>query len=48
MRLVDVFLIKVREFGYIPPDKGSVCIVFLGEGDGAVAAVELGEEGGAT
>lgn len=46
-RLVDVFLRERRQLGDVIPDEGAGRVPLLGEGDGGVAAVELGVEGDA-
>ena len=46
-RLVDVFVRELRQLGDVFPDEGAGRVPLLGEGDGGVAAVELGVEGDA-
>jgi len=45
--LVDVFLVKVFELRDVFSDEEAFFVPFLGEGDGAVAAVKLCVECGA-
>lgn len=47
LRLVDVFFVKVAEFGDVFADQGAVGIPFFAKGDRRVAAEELREEGSA-
>ena len=46
-RLVDILFREVGQLGYVLPHEGAVLVPLLGEGDGRVAAVELGVEGDA-